>query len=270
MFGTSPTPAPGQRRGLKEVEIVSAELVLFLIFLFFSGVWAAIKFVDEHTDNKWVFLVPAAAMSLFLFSGNGEGGAFYACLFAFGPIIVMLVKVGLEQGKQSAAGRPSHRYSPRKPLDLNRKLAPSDMGAYDRLITSVLGGAVESREEGIRILNEFGIASPERFFSSPYVIKALGLEEELSKEPKTVGDDWWEEGYSADEGVESDAGPKTVVEMEPSPTPSTKEKGSEDTCGEAGCSTAVNAFDFRCFTCRKRYCQAHGGKGVDCQECSDK
>ena len=155
---------------------------------------------------------------------------------------------------ESTAVKPR---KPRKPL----------VDAYNRLINSVLGGAVESREDGIRILNEFGVANPERFFSSPYVIKTLGLKEELSKEPETVGDDWWEEGYSGDEGVVSDASPKTVVEMEPSPTPSTIEAGSEDACGEAGCSTAVTAFDYRCFTCRKRFCQSHAGSSVHCSNC---
>ena len=147
---------------------------------------------------------------------------------------------------------------PRKPRDPNYD--------YNRLIYSVLDGKVESREEGVRILREFGVANPEAFFSSPYVIKTLGLEEELSKEPEVVGDDWWEKGYSGDGGV-SDASPKTVAEMEPSPTPSTIEVGSEDACGEAGCSTAVSAFDFRCFTCRKRFCQSHAGSSVHCSNC---
>ncbi|MDP6661764.1 MAG: hypothetical protein QF760_02660 [Candidatus Thalassarchaeaceae archaeon] len=175
-------------------------------------------------------------------------------------------------------------------------------------ITSIEEGI--SRFEKIKEDEPLLASDAKNFFSSPYVIATIGLggdtvesegggnvpamtvggactvagcpgsvmfnsnvcykHRDLPDHSEKIGDDWWEEGYSADEGVESDAGPKTVVEMEPSPTPSTKEKGSEDTCGEEGCSTAVNAFDFRCFTCRKRYCQTHGGKGVDCQECSDK
>ena len=139
---------------------------------------------------------------------------------------------------------------------------------YDRLIDFLRyhGGELGSREEGIRKLSELGVAKPEGFLSNPYVIKTLGLKEELSKEPEVVGDDWWEEGYSGDEGV-SDASPKTVIEAEPSPPPSTIEVGSEDACGEAGCSTAVTAFDFRCFTCRKRFCQSHAGSSVHCSNC---
>ena len=140
---------------------------------------------------------------------------------------------------------------------------------YNRLINAIHyhGKEFGSREEGIRKLSKFGVAKPENFLSNPYVIKTLGLEEGLSKEPEVVGDDWWEEGYSGDEGVVSDASPETVVEMEPSPTPSTIEVGSEDACGEAGCSTAVTAFDFRCFTCRKRFCQSHAGSSVHCSNC---
>ena len=255
--------------------MAGVEIALGLIFLFFMGVWSAIKLVDDQTDNKLVFFVPAAVLTLFLFSGTGEGFAFLACLFAIGPIIVMLVKVGLEQGKEgivSTVGRPSHRYSPRKPrkpLDLNRTLAPSYIRAYDRLIGYIQarGGAIKSREDGRQRLSEiWGVSDVGRFFDSPYVINTLGLEEP-SKENKIVGDDWWEEGYSGDEGVVSDASPKTTVEMEPSPTPSTIEVGSEDACGEAGCSTAVSAFDFRCFTCRKRFCQSHAGSSVHCSNC---
>jgi hypothetical protein len=129
------------------------------------------------------------------------------------------------------------------------------------------GGAIKSREDGRQRLSEiWGVSDVGRFFDSPYVINTLGLEEP-SKENKIVGDDWWEEGYSGDEGVVSDASPKTTVEMEPSPTPSTIEVGSEDACGEAGCSTAVSAFDFRCFTCRKRFCQSHAGSSVHCSNC---
>jgi len=253
--------------------VSEVEVILFLIFLFFSGVWGAIKLVDDQTDNKLVFFVPAAVLTLFLFSGTGEGFAFLACLFALGPIIAMLVKVGLEQGKQSTVGRPGHRYSPRKPrkpLDLNRTLAPSYIRAYDRLIEYIQfsGGAIKSREDGRQRLSEiWGVPESDvgRFFDSPYVIKTLGLEEP-SKENKIVGDDWWEKGYSGDEGA-SDASPKTVVEMDSSPTPSTVEVGSEDACGEAGCSTSVTAFDFRCFTCRKRFCQSHAGSSVHCSNC---
>ena len=112
---------------------LSGEIVIALIVLFFSGAWGAIKFIDEKTDNKFVFFIPALFLSLFLYSGAGEGLLFYACLFAFGPIILMLVVVGIQQGKapwrddQNFNRGPRSDYSsqPRRPLNLNRELAPS-------------------------------------------------------------------------------------------------------------------------------------------------
>ena len=158
---------------------MSAEIVLGIIVLFFSGVWSAIKFVDDHTDNRLVFFVPAAVLSLFLLTGIGEGFVFFAFLFAFGPIIVMLIIVGLDQGGQNSISSTrawaTSSSSPRKKKDLNRKLAPSYKRAYDRLIGYVQarGGEIKSRDEGIRRLKELGSFDAERFFSSPYVIKAL-------------------------------------------------------------------------------------------------
>ena len=173
-----------------------------------------------------------------------------------------------ESDEYQAALGGGHHSNSRKLLDLNRTLAPSYIRAYDRLIGYIQarGGAIKSREDGRQRLSEiWGVSDVGRFFDSPYVINTLGLEEP-NKENKIVGDDWWEKGYSGDEGA-SDASPKTVVEMDSSPTPSTIEVGSEDACGEAGCSTSVTAFDFRCFTCRKRFCQSHAGSSVHCSNC---
>ena len=278
-LSTSSVRAPGQRPGLKVVQPMSAEIVLGIIVLFFSGVWSAIKFVDDYTDNRLVFFVPAAMLSLFLLTGIGEGFVFFAFLFAFGPIIAMLIIVGLDQGGQNSISSTrtwaTSSSSPRKKKDLNRKLAPSYKRAYDRLIGYVQarGGEIKSRDDGIRRLNELGSFDAERFFSSPYVIKTLDLgSESTSKKQSHVngdgasngserkgsgdfseieGDDWWEKGY--EEGTE-----KSTQKTDP----------SGDSCGDSQCSNPVSAFDFRCFTCRRRFCSEHAGANIECSECS--
>ncbi len=253
---------------------MSAEFVVGLIVIFFSGVWSAIKFVDEHTDNKWVFFVPAGALSLFLLSGVGEGSLFLACLFALGPIVVMLVIVGFDQGSRKSTFSSRAKAGSRK-KDLHRKLAPSYERAYDRLIGYVQarGGKIESRKDGILRLNELGVGDADRFFSSPYVIKALGFPSEPNPRPqshvsggdssigaerkesadfsKIEGDDWWEKGY------EGEAGKQSVTS-----------DSAAESCGNTHCSNPVTAFDFRCFTCRKRFCQDHAGGNIECSECS--
>ena len=132
---TSSVRAPGQRPGLKVVQPMSAEIVLGIIVLFFSGVWSAIKFVDDYTDNRLVFFVPAAVLSLFLLTGIGEGFVFFAFLFAFGPIIAMLIIVGLDQGGQNSissartwatsSSSPSSRARPLGLAPSGPRVAPS-------------------------------------------------------------------------------------------------------------------------------------------------
>ena len=237
------------------------EIVVAIIVMFFSGVWAAIKAIDEKTDNKAVFFVPASILALFVLSGIGDGLLFLGCLFAFGPIIVMLVYVGLHQGTGKAVNYGFSRRDrwSRKPLDLNRELAPSYIRAYDRLIAYIeaRGGGIKSLEDARQRLAEIW-SVPEsdvgRFLDSPYVIKVLGLKEEVVEEKKEeiIGDEWWEEGYSVDKSNDE-----------------TKAKTGEESCGHPGCENSVSAFDFRCYTCRNRFCKQHAGTSIECQKCSN-
>ena len=241
---------------------MAVEIILAIILMFFSGIWAAIKFVDEQTDNKLVFFVPAALLSLFVLSGIGDSFVFFACLLTFGPIIVMLVYVGFHQGTEKAVNYGlsqgnTRRIRSRKAPDLNRKLAPSYIRAYDRLIGYIeaRGGAIKSREEGIRRLSEiWGVSESEvgRFFDSPYVIKVLDLNEVVEeKKEEIIGDEWWEEGYEVKSEIKSSFNTETG-----------------DLCGHPGCDKTVSAFDFRCYTCRNRFCPEHAGSSIDCQKCS--
>ena len=239
-----------------------AEIVLFIIFMIFSGIWSAIKWMDEQTDNKWVFLAPAGVLGLAIYMEIGEGFLFWVFLLALGPVVVMLTKVGLEQGKvpqkrsYSSFDRTAQRNP--QPLNLNRELAPSYIRAYDRLIAYIeaRGGGIKSLEDARQRLAEIW-SVPEsdvgRFLDSPYVIKVLGLKEEVVEEKKEeiIGDDWWEEGYSVDN---SDDLPKA--------------KTGEESCGHSGCENSVSAFDFRCFTCRNRFCSEHAGSKIECNGCS--
>ena len=165
----------------------------------------------------------------------------------------------------------SSKYSnSRKPLDLNRTLAPSYIRAYDRLIGYIQarGGAIKSREDGRQRLSEiWGVSESNvgRFFDSPYVIRTLGLEESQTPgEGETIGDDWWEKGYDSDEQSGSKAETVQKIESKISPVP----EPTGDSCGHPGCSAEVTAFDFRCYTCRKRFCTQHAGSGIDCDGCT--
>ncbi len=261
--GTSPTSAPGQRRG----HIGSVCLIEGILLVFFSAAWATVKWVDERTDSKLVFFLPAGLLLAFLLENPSDSFSYLVLTFLTTPIITMLIIVGIQQGNPLFLKDPNQTYvkrrrpvnrSPRR--DLNRKLAPSYVRAYDRLIGYVQanGGEIKSRQEGIERLENLGIDSAEIFFSSPYVLKALGLEngsqvneESRAPDQEIIGDDWWEEGHYA--GKETKPSARTV---------------DGELCGHPGCDESVGAFDFRCYTCRGRFCPQHVGPNIDCQECS--
>ena len=223
--------------------------------------------MDERTDSKLVFFLPAGLLLAFLLENPSDSFSYLVLTFLTAPIITMLIIVGIQQGNPLFLKDPNQTYvkrrrpvnrSPRR--DLNRKLAPSYVRAYDRLIGYVQanGGEIKSRQEGIERLENLGIDSAEIFFSSPYVLKALGLEngsqvneESRAPDQEIIGDDWWEEGHYA-----------------PKETKSSVSTGDGELCGHPGCDEPVGAFDFRCYTCRGRFCPKHVGRNIDCQECS--
>ncbi len=196
----------------------------------------------------------------------------FTCLTA--PIITMLVVVGIQQGNplflKEPNRTPAHRQtlirrqpsldrSPRR--DLDRRLAPSYVRAYDRLIGYVKanGGEIKSRQEGIERLENLGIDSAEIFFSSPYVLKVLGFEndrlvneENKAHDQESTGDGWWEKDRHVGNQIESS---------------SSTENG--ELCGHPGCGKPVGPFDFRCYTCRGRFCPQHVGPNINCQLCSN-
>ena len=49
--------------------------------------------------------------------------------------------------------------------------------------------------------------------------------------------------------------------------PESSEPATE-VCGNSTCTTPVNVFDFRCFNCRKRFCNGCKGDKITCPSCS--
>ena len=238
-----------------------------ILLVFFSAAWGTVKWVDERTDSKLVFFIPAGLLLTYLLVNASDSLPYFVLAFLTAPIITMLIIVGIQQGNPLFLKDPNQTYVPRKMSanrlprrDLNRKLAPSYVRAYDRLIGYVQanGGEIKSRQEGIERLENLGIDSAEIFFSSPYVLRVLGFEndsavtkETRSQDGEIIGDDWWEEGHYAGK------------ETKPSAS-----SGGGELCGHPGCDESVGAFDFRCYTCRGRFCPQHAGRNIDCQECS--
>ena len=131
-----------------------------ILLVFFSAAWATVKWVDERTDSKLVFFLPAGLLLAFLLENPSDSFSYLVLTFLTTPIITMLIIVGIQQGNPLFLKDPNQTYvkrrrpvnrSPRR--DLNRKLAPSYVRAYDRLIGYVQanGGEIKSRQEGIEL-----------------------------------------------------------------------------------------------------------------------
>jgi len=152
---------------------------------------------------------------------------------------------------------PNYRDSSDYPRrDPHRKLTKKMEISYNRLIA--LLEPVQSIEEGIKQFHYyFYNIHPEHaknFFNHPHVVRALNLEPVLESNIQSEAVNWWD--------VKSDDNSAT-------PSSSVPITQSVDICGEINCSKNVTAFDFRCFTCRKRFCDAHKGTGIDCKSCEN-
>ncbi|DAC35525.1 MAG TPA: hypothetical protein D7I05_01530 [Candidatus Poseidoniales archaeon] len=95
-------------------------------------------------------------------------------------------------------------------------------------------------------------------------------------------DSWWQDGQAptvpkpaepAPGSVEASSGAfwsseATVPTQAASPSEFMMGASDDNVCGAVGCNRAVTDFDYRCFTCRKRFCMTHRGTGVDCPACA--
>ena len=210
---------------------------------------------------------------------SGEGGPEVQALTVIALLIFFWFMVsgsGDATGSASYSGTRSIRSSETMKASKIYGISPGRIDGYNKLIGymgfqgSTDEPPITSIEEGISSFERIkqsdrGIVSDAKnFFSSPYVIDVLGLGGEstdseeggssqrgISDYSKEIGDDWWEEGY--EEGTE-----KSTQKTDP----------SGDSCGDSQCSNPVSAFDFRCFTCRRRFCSEHAGAKIECSECS--
>ena len=159
----------------------------------------------------------------------------------------------------------SEKYQGRPPVrDPQRKLTKRMEISYNQLLAKL--GPISSIDEGIKKLDSMKYFSKHpnhsrNFLTHPYIKKALNFHDspELVKEPVN---EWWKVGKSENKSEIPWSDDKSEI-----PWSSIPVSESVDICGDPSCSTGVNAFDFRCFTCRKRYCDAHKGTGIDCQSC---
>lgn len=205
-------------------------------------------------------------------------------------------------GQTPQAYAPSHAPVQRQAKDTSA-IRPSRQRGYNRLMGifnafKVVGLPKEQAQA--RLVSFFGDQRLTRqILDHPHVERLLGWNQPVAaatvatagmaaRTPAPSNDLWWQEGQAqaapkpaepappAPGSVEASTGAfwsseaPATAEPAPAPAPDTFMIGASggDVCGAVGCDRGVTDFDYRCFTCRKRFCMTHRGTGVDCHACA--
>jgi len=200
-----------------------------------------------------------------------------------------------------AEAQPPSHTSVQRQADVAGTISPSRQRGYNRLM------AIFNAQQVVGLPKDQAFARLVPFFGDkgftihlldhPNVERLLGWNQPVAAvatagmaaqaaAPRTEA--WWQEGQAqaaakpaepappAPGSVEASTGafwssePSTAAEPAPAATPDDFMIGASGgaVCGAAGCDRGVTDFDYRCFTCRKRFCMTHRGAGVDCPTCA--
>lgn len=207
-------------------------------------------------------------------------------------------------GHMPQAHAPSYATVQRQ-ADDQSAISPSRQRGYNRLMAifnaqQVVG--LPKDQAYARLVPFFGDKRFTRhLLDHPNVERLLGWNQPVAATAATMAtagmaaqaaaprnDSWWQEGQTqpapkpaepappAPGSVEASTGAfwssdtSTPSEPAPAATPDDFMIGASGgaVCGAAGCDRGVTDFDYRCFTCRKRFCMTHRGAGVDCPACA--
>ena len=215
-------------------------------------------------------------------------------------LIIYVLHTARKQG-QAEMKSPVHGHTPQarapsytpvqRQADVAGTISPSRQRGYNRLM------AIFNAQQVVGLPKDQAFARLVPFFGDkrftrhlldhPNVERLLGWNQPVAAAaPRT--ESWWQEGQAqaaakpaepappAPGSVEASTGafwssePSTAAEPAPAATPDDFMIGASGgaVCGAAGCDRGVTDFDYRCFTCRKRFCMTHRGAGVDCPTCA--
>ena len=261
----------------------------------------AIKF----TPGLSVMLVFGVVLTVF----NGDAGPFLG-LTLIGYSIYAARKEGQAQHGAPSGGTPHSydanggaSWTP-KQNNVSGQVSPSRQRGYNRLVSifnahQVVG--LPTDQAVAKLVPFFGDAGFTRhLLNHPNITPLLRLSAPAAVGAAAMGmaatapqrdQSWWKDGAPS----ASDASPAAATPAS-EPAPSSVEGSSgafwsseapapaqaappsefmigaseDNVCGAVGCNRTVTDFDYRCFTCRKRFCMTHRGAGVDCPSCASK
>ena len=251
----------------------------------------------KFTPGLIVMLGFGVVLTLF----NGTAGPVVGLLL-IGYSIIAAKKEGEAQheapstGQRSFASSGGGNWTPQQ-ANVSGQVSPSRQRGYNRLVSIFNAHQVVGlpTDQAVRkLVPFFGDAGFTRhLLNHPNVAPLLRLSAPAAAGAAAVGmaaaapqrdDSWWQDGQAppapkpvepAPGSVEASTGAfwsseaPATAEPAPAPAPDTFMIGASGgaVCGAAGCDRGVTDFDYRCFTCRKRFCMTHRGSGVNCSAC---
>ena len=184
-------------------------------------------------------------------------GPFVLALLPF--ILFGCILYEMKKGKKTGSTEPTEQ---------RRKFANFsnvDKARYDSFLRAISIQEIEgmSTEQAAKHFASWfaaGEKSSVPFFQTPYVQSVLGLQARPAPVSVTT---------SASASVaESTSGGASAGFWSNINEGSQGASSSDDRCAGPGCDRTVSAFDFRCFSCRERFCEGCKGNQLTCPSCS--
>ena len=135
---------------------------------------------------------------------------------------------------------------------------------YNSIIAKInsSGVTVTTVEDAIKTYSSLfnvGEKAARPFFQDQFVMTSLGLNINNSTQTSQVGSNRNNKTKKVDENFWDNVSQGVAK----------NEAKSDQICAASDCSKPVSAFDFRCFQCRRRFCEnCESGKSIMCKSCS--
>ena len=189
-----------------------------------------------------------------------------ALAIATGPLVFVLLPFILV-GTVLDVRKRVNKTGSTKPIE-RRKMFSTPAGnniRYDAFLRAISMREIEgmNTEQAAKHFASWfaaGEKSSVPFFQSPYVQSVLGLQARPAPVSVTT---------SASASVaESTSGGASAGFWSNLNEESQGASSSDDRCAGPDCDRTVSAFDFRCFSCRERFCEGCKGNQLTCPPCS--
>ena len=181
-----------------------------------------------------------------------------SCFVGFALFVQILVSVGIMEisGPKQEARRVR--------LGNNQHTNDYRYYHYKSIVAKVQssGVTVTNVEDAIKTYSSLfnvGQKAARPFFHNQFVMSTLGLSNQVIDSPSQVTNPSNDKSKKLDSNFWNNVS-KGVAK---------NEGNSDEICADPNCSKPVSAFDFRCFKCRKRFCDnCESGKSIMCKACS--